>query len=298
MITRMKPLLALTFTLTLVVLLAGCIAPGGPPPANETYTPTELKYVLLDHYGEDNFFYCDPDYYPVSHGDEMEKALQIFPVIENNTEEFNAIVGRKGLEAPYSDESKLIIYREYKKLNAIQLTPATNDTYDFSLEVQTIEGGRRVTGIIRDDGVVLERHSEEAILTCPICLAKGTLIDTPAGPVAVEEMKEGMTVWTQDAEGNRKAVPVLRTSVTPAGHDHHIVHLLLSDGRELFASPGHPTMDNRTLGMLLPGNDIDGSLVIRADLIPYNGEFTYDILPAGDTGSYRAGGILLKSTLA
>jgi hypothetical protein len=294
MIARTKIFL----TLLTIVFLAGCLTPGGmPPPQQELYSPTQLKYILLDHYGEDNFFFCDPDYYPVSHGDELEKAIQTFPAIQNNTEEFIAIVGRKGLEPPYSDESKLIVYREYKKLNAIQLTPATNDTYDFSLEIQTIEGGRRVTGIIRDDGVILERHSEEAVLTCPICLAKGTLIDTPEGPVPVEKLKEGMSVWTQDADGNRKAVPVLRTSMTPVRQDHPVVHLRLSDGRELFASPGHPTMDNRTIGSLQIGDRMDGAAVTAADTIPYHGGSTHDLLPAGDTGSYRANGVLLRSTL-
>jgi hypothetical protein len=286
--------------LILIVLaaLAGCVIPGGPPPANESYTPTELKYILLDHYGEDHFFYCDPDYYPVSRGDEQERAIATFPTIENNTEQFTAIVIREGLKPPYSDESKLIIYREYKKLNAIGLTPTTSDTYDFSLEVETIEGGRRVTGIIRDDGTILERHSEEAILTCPICLAQGTLIDTPAGPVPVEELEAGMVAWTQDADGAWRILPVLRTSQTPVRNEHQVVFLRLSDGREISASPGHPTTDNRTLGMLRPGDDLDGAKVTRADLVPYDGEFTYDILPAGDTGNYRAGGIPLKSTLA
>jgi hypothetical protein len=37
--------------------------------------------------------------------------------------------------------------------------------------------------------------------------------------------------------------------------------------------------------------------VTGADPIPYTGEYTYDILPAGETGIYWANGIPLKSTL-
>jgi hypothetical protein len=39
-------------------------------------------------------------------------------------------------------------------------------------------------------------------------------------------------------------------------------------------------------------------VVTTADQVPYGEGYTYDILPAGDTGCYRAGGIPLKSTLA
>jgi hypothetical protein len=113
----------------------------------------------------------------------------------------------------------------------------------------------------------------------------------------VDELEEGMLVWSQDAHGSWRIVPVLRTSVTPVPVKHKLVHLRLSDGRELYASPGHPTTDNRTLGMLRTGDELDGASVISADLVLYPGEFTYDLLPAGDTGSYRADGILLKSTL-
>lgn len=54
------------FILSLLVtaaLLAGCLAPsGGPPPAptmpttmESISTTAQLKYILLDHYGENRF---------------------------------------------------------------------------------------------------------------------------------------------------------------------------------------------------------------------------------------------------
>ncbi len=282
-----------------IILLAGCISPGGPPPGhNTTYTPTQLKYLLLDHYNESRFFYCDPDYYPIGRGDEQEKAIEIFPVIENNTEEFNAIVARKGLVPPYSNESKLIIYREYKKLNALPLTPETNGTFAFTIRLETPDGGRVVTGIISTDGTILEQRSQPAFLTCPICLARGTLIDTPEGPVAVEDMQVGVPVWTYTAEGVKTAVPVVRIASSRVPPSHMVVFLRLSDGREVFASPGHPTADGRTLSILHQGDELDGSVIQSVNGVPYWAEYTYDILPAGDTGYYRANGIMLSSTLA
>lgn len=291
------------FVVLLIVtalLGAGCLAPGGggpPPTSNASYSQAQLKYLLLDYYGENQFFSCDPDYYPVGRGDEAERAIVAFPVIENETDTFSAIVARKGLQPPYSNETKLLIYREYKKLRAIPLDPTGDGMYSFTLQLGTLGEGRRVSGIIRSDGVILSGQSENAVLTCPICLAGDTLIDTPAGQVPVKDIQIGMPVWTADRTGAWTAVPVLQTAKSRVPELHRLVHLRLSDGRGLYASPGHPLMDGRLLGVVAAGDEVDGASVTGADSLPFTGEFTYDILPAGDTGAYRANGIPLKSTL-
>lgn len=278
------------------IAISGCTAPPGPP-HNTTYTEPQLKYLLLDHYGEDRFFYCDPDYYPISRGDELEKALEAFPAIRNSTDEFDAIVQRKGLAPPFSDEAQLAIYREHKKLQAIPLTPATGDSFTYSMQLGTEGEGRRVSGVIHIDGTILEERSETAFLTCPICLAEGTRIDTPQGSVPVDDLRAGMPVWTLDADGVRVAAPVLRAARAAVPEGHAVVRVRLADGRELMASPGHPTTDGRTIGALQAGDTLDGAAVLQAEPMPYAGEYVYDILPSGETGSYRADGILLNSTL-
>jgi hypothetical protein len=133
--------------------------------------------------------------------------------------------------------------------------------------------------------------------TCPICLAVHTRIDTPHGPVLVEDITLGELVWTANASGERVAAPVVQVVRVPVSAGHLLVHVVLADGRELWASPGHPTADGRVLASLRPGDVLDGSRVLRADIVPYNGGATYDILPAGSTGSYWADGILMGSTL-
>ncbi len=135
------------------------------------------------------------------------------------------------------------------------------------------------------------------IRTCPICLAENTLIDTPSGAIPVEELRKGMVIWTVNKSGERVSGIILETSKTPVSPTHKMVHISLKDGREILASPGHPTTDNRTLGELSAGDILDGSIVSTTKTIPYKKSYTYDILPSGETGFYFANRILLNSTL-
>lgn len=135
------------------------------------------------------------------------------------------------------------------------------------------------------------------IRACPICLAKNTLIDTPLGIVRVQDLQTGAPIWTVDLFGKRVSGIVINTSKTHAPPNHRMVELVLADGRSLLVSPRHPTIDGRVVGDLSPGDLYDGAIVTSANRVAYNDEFTYDILPSGDTGFYFANGILLGSTL-
>lgn len=132
---------------------------------------------------------------------------------------------------------------------------------------------------------------------CPICLASNTRIATPAGDVNVTDLKAGMSVWSPDAQGKRISQRISKVSKTAVPSTHHVIHLFLSDGRQVWVSPQHPLMDGRPVGSLHAGDVYDGATVMSADLIPYWDDATYDLLPDGDTGAYWANGILLKSTL-
>jgi len=114
--------------------------------------------------------------------------------------------------------------------------------------------------------------------------------------VAVEELKVGDIVWTIDA-GARVAVPLAEVGSTPVPSTHRVVELRLSDGRAVDVSPGHPTADGRSVGDVRAGDAYDGAVVLSAELIPYAGRATFDVLPAGATGMYWANGVLLGSTL-
>ncbi len=128
----MKKLLA--FTILLAVFLSACapasapsdvgvstpvvitaevstvIASGGgtemPFPTTEPPIPiptltgglsvTELKYKVLDQFPD--FFFCDPDFYPIARDDEMSLAQQNFPDLQANQDEFQAILNSQWLK--------------------------------------------------------------------------------------------------------------------------------------------------------------------------------------------------------
>ncbi len=114
----------------------------------------------------------------------------------------------------------------------------------------------------------------------------------------VKEVKIGMRVWSQNARGEKIVGTVIRVSKTLVPKTHRVIHLVLSDKREAWVSPGHPTVNGAPVGSLRPGDSYDGATVVSVELVPYQDGYTYDLLPDSDTGSYWANGIRLGSTLA
>jgi hypothetical protein len=261
------------------------------------YTVSELKYKLLAAYPD--YFWCDPDLYPIARsGVEQQNAIDQFAAIEANREEFTVILTHLNLpdKAGYTDDEKLQIYREYKKLNgAVQVT-ATASGYTFTIRVGQNQG-ENYQGTISASGLITVTATTPSINTCPICLAEGTLIDTPDGPVPVEKLQQGMMIYTQDDAGKKIAGVITATASAQSPTSFQIIRIVLNDGRLVSASPGHPTTDGRTIGELKVGDTLDGGIIAAVTAVPYSG-YTFDILPEGGTGFYWANGILLKSTLA
>jgi hypothetical protein len=131
----------------------------------------------------------------------------------------------------------------------------------------------------------------------PKCLPPGAHIATPSGDVDAEAITLGMLVWTLAADGRRVAAPVLRMSRVPVLGPHVMVQLRLADGRTVKASPEHPMAGGAPLGGVLAGALYDGARVLSVDRVTYEGPFTVDLLPAGETGIYWADGVPLGSTL-
>ena len=282
----------------LAAVACGSASPGPVPASGTPLSAPQLKFAVMDSVGKP--VYCDPDSYPLSRP-EMPAAQAAYPTIKADTETYAAIVAHEHLPAgDLTDDQKLTLYRAWKLLRAVALT-SSGGAYTFQYRVQSKTGSaayEMVAGTVRSDGVVnVTSRVATGPPVCPICLAASTLIATPSGPVRVTDVRVGMLVWTQAADGSRVAAPVVEVGSMEAPPGHVMVHLVLANGRELLVSPGHRTGDGRMAGSLKVGDVLDGSIVARWELVPYAGGRTYDLLPAGATGLYWANGILMSSTL-
>lgn len=291
-------------------------APSGAPSATPAVTPAptpsptitpaasgalalaQLKYKLVDRFGR--LWYCDPDFYPVARADQDSLAESRFGEVQKDTETFNAILAHLGYVSSqtYTHDQKIAIYTDWKMLGALHLDPA-GSAYHFTARFTPNEKtGSLVDGSIDQRGqIAVTSQTASGPPPCPICLARGTRIATPSGPIAIEDLREGMTVWTADELGDRVAAVVSVVGSMTAPADHTVVHLVLADGRELFASPGHPLADGRLLGSIAVGDGVDGAAVTSTERVPYGSGTTFDLLPSGPTGTYWADGVPLASTL-
>jgi hypothetical protein len=284
---------------TLALLIAGCgaspAAPGSPTPSGSPLSQVELKYRLLAQVGPID--YCDPDSYPVGRMVTANYVQQRLSSIQaSDAQTYQDILNHYSLTGTLTEGQQLMVYTDYKKLAALRLT-AAGDRYAFDYHVG--QGASKVPvrtkGSIDHYGSISVDSRVAEMFPCPICLTAGTLIDTPKGPLPVAQLQPGTIVWTLGGNGVRQAVPVLRVASMPGGPGF-LVHLTLADGRELWVSPRHPLADGRLVGELVPGDSVDASRVVLAQLLPSSAA-TYDLLPAGPTATYWANGIWLASTI-
>jgi hypothetical protein len=286
----------------------GSGSPGVSQPGNSSspgsalLTSGQLRVALVEQLGPR--WYCDPDQYPVARADPQQRAIERFDEMRADTDNFQAAAVSLGLDpnAEMTPEQKLAVYQLWKVLISIPLDPVDSERYHFdylAVPIGDATHGTQTTGTIDLHGVItIDEQVPAGQPPCPICLALGTLIDAPAGAVAVERLRIGDPIWTMDSAGHRVAGVVIALGSTPAPPGHQVVSLRLADGRSVTASPGHPLADGRRLGDVRAGDVVDGSLVIAASLIRYDGAETMDLVASGATGAYYAGGIPLRSTLS
>jgi len=129
-----------------------------------------------------------------------------------------------------------------------------------------------------------------------ICADPDTPIATPTGSRPIASLRAGELVYSVDG-GQLVVVPIARTQRTPVSA-HRVMRVTLSSGAVLEISAGHPTADGRRFQDLRAGEALDGVAITAVEVVPYEHDATYDILPASDTGAYFAAGVLVGSTLA
>lgn len=138
--------------------------------------------------------------------------------------------------------------------------------------------------------------------TCPNscracgCASPDTPIATPDGERPISELSIGDLVYSVDRAAI-VVVPIVNINRVSV-NEHRVMRVGLDNGSVLEISERHPTADGRTFAALSVGTLLDGKAVVSTELVPYAHPFTYDILPASETGAYFAGGALIGSTLA
>lgn len=295
-----------------LAVVAACAGGGSPAPSptpspNPSPSPgaelsvAQLKVALIERFGA--LWYCDTDFYPVAHEDEGVLAVQRFPEVRADTEAFEAVLEQLDLNADddFTDADKLAIYRAWKVLNAIALEPIGGGSYRFDYLAMPAGGaaeGTRSLGTIAAGGTItIEDQAQAGEPMCPICLSRGTRIESPDGRIAVETLRIGDAVWTLDASGTRIRATVIAFGSVTAPVAHEVVQLVLADGRTVTASAGHELADGRRFGDVRAGDVIDGVAVASLTRMPYDGGSTFDIAVSGPTGLYFVDGIALRSTL-
>jgi hypothetical protein len=276
------------------------IVPG--PSGGATFTAGELRLLLIQRFGPR--WYCDPDEYPIAHGTELERAIERYPEMVAEGDIFKAVAAKLGINVSgaIADAQKQAIYHVWKVALSIPFDPVGDGRYRFDYLAEPPAGGNqgtRTAGIVNADGsMTIEQRAAAGEPVCPICLARGTRIDTPHGPVPVQDLRLGAPIWTLDADGRRVAGTVIALGSTTAPGTHRVIRLVLADGRTVTASPGHPLADGRTFGSLSIGELVDGSAVASLESLPYAGGETFDLVASGSTGTYLSDGIPLGTTLA
>lgn len=127
------------------------------------------------------------------------------------------------------------------------------------------------------------------------CNSPDTPIATPDGERAIATLIEGDLVYTIDRGALVPRRIVLASSKPVEGHE--VMRVTFSNDATLEISATHPLAAGGSFGELEPGMRVDGLTVVAAERVPYPHAFTYDILPASDSGAYVAGGVTLRSTL-
>jgi len=142
------------------------------------------------------------------------------------------------------------------------------------------------------------------------CLPKTTRILTSQGEEQIDNIQIGDSVYTLNNIDGKILVPILQVNKVVVQKNYILTKITLEDGRSIQASPKHPIpikinyarssrnqYEELLFSDIKKGDHIDNSRVVSIEFVNYNGGFTYDILPAGESGYYWAEGILVGSTL-
>ena len=153
-----------------------------------------------------------------------------------------------------------------------------------------------------EDGTLLYKYADREFRGTPNrckCLPASSLITTLNGKVSIDLLKEGDKIITVTASGERVEMPIKVVNKVEVLNNHKMIVIELADGRKIQVTAGHPSnIPNKNLDDLKEGDKLNGSTIHKISEINYTENYTYDILPEGETGYYFVNGILIGSTLS
>ena len=205
------------------------------------------------------------------------------------------------LKSCWAQKNKVVvIYSGYNKKNY-----RAKDVYTWPIEhvcipMATLDDPVIVRSL--DDGTLLYKTIDKKQFrgtpnSCR-CLPASTFISTPKGKVLISLLMKGDSVYSVNATGEKIIVPIIAVNKIAVEPNHRMLNIELADGRKLQVTPDHPAaVDYFSLTQYETGTVLDKSTVTQKYFTELNDSFTYDILPDGDTGYYRANDILIGSTL-
>jgi hypothetical protein len=127
------------------------------------------------------------------------------------------------------------------------------------------------------------------------CAAPWSPVATPSGPTRIADLHPGDLVYSVD-HGEVTIVPIAQVNRQAVAH-HAMARVTLLSGDVIELSGGHPTADGRPFDTLGPDDQLGDAVILAVETVPYEEPFTYDILPASDTGTYFVAGAWVGSTL-
>jgi peptidoglycan hydrolase-like protein with peptidoglycan-binding domain len=138
-----------------------------PLPPLPHVTNALLRYKVLHLFS--NIFYCDPDYFPIVRGDEKEFAKLHFSQIQANADTYALIVHELNIDVrqTLTDEHKLSIYKEYKKISSFTLELNSKGSYNFAIRTGADQSAVLHEGTITASGVITIIKETPFVATCP-----------------------------------------------------------------------------------------------------------------------------------
>ncbi|MFH0865693.1 MAG: hypothetical protein V1904_05835 [Bacteroidota bacterium] len=221
---------------------------------------------------------------------------------------YSPVIGEDGriyLNDCWADKTGVIIYSDSLLPDSLIKKKYYKEEDPYTWYIHKVCTAREANEIIKNlyDDTYIYKHWKTGEIfrgnknECK-CLSSESKIKTIDGYREITKLETGDLVATVD-KGDTVFRPILQINRVEAESMKYPVCVIEFTNRiKLTVSSGHPTADYKgDMNKLKAGDSLGGMIVSKVEKIKYKEEYTYDILPAGNTGTYWVNGIHLGSTL-